>query len=105
MSVDDLGFVLLGGAWVAKHFEVYSRFDMTIPDSERLTLGDEFKTLTAGANYYPIPHTDNIRINAEVLYMFDGETGSIVEPNVFSSVRGSPAGDQVVFRTSAVVRW
>jgi hypothetical protein len=104
-SVDDFGFVLLGGVWVAKHFEMYSRFDMTIPDSDRLTDGDEFKTLTAGLNFYPFPHTDNIRINFEGLYMFDPEADSIVAPNVFSSVRASPAGDQAVFRTSAVMRW
>jgi hypothetical protein len=105
MSVDDFGFVFLGGTWIAKHFEAYSRFDMTIPDSDRLTEGDEFKTLTAGLNFYPHPHTDNIKLNFEGLYMFDAEADSIVKPNVFSSVRASPAGDQVVFRTSAVMRW
>jgi hypothetical protein len=105
ISVNDLGFVLLGGVWVSKHFEIYSRFDMTIPDSDRLMEGDEFKTLTAGVNFYPFPHTDNIRVNVEGLFMFDAEANSIVEPNVLSSVRESPAGDQAVFRTSVVIQW
>ncbi len=105
ISVDDVGFVLLGGVWVSKRFELYSRFDMTIPDSDRQTEGDEFKTFTSGVNFYPLPHTDNIRLNFEALYMFDAEADSIVQPNVFSSVRDSPAGDQMVFRTSAVMRW
>jgi hypothetical protein len=104
-GVDDFGFVLLGGVWVAKHFEMYSRFDMTIPDSDRLTGGDNFKTLTSGVNFYPKPHTDNIKIGAEVLYMFDAEADSIVEPNIFDSVRASPAGDQVVFRLQGVLQW
>jgi len=104
-GVDDFGFVLLGGVWVAKHFETYSRFDMTIPDSGRSTEEDEFKTLTAGVNFYPLPHTDNIKIGSEILYMFDAEADSIVEPNKFSSVRSSPDGDQLVFRTQAVLQW
>jgi hypothetical protein len=104
-SVEDLGFVLQGGTWVSKHYELYSRFDITIPDSDRPTEGDEFKTLTAGVNYYPIPHSDNIKLSLEGLYMFDAEADSIVAPNVFSSVRGSPAGDQVVIRGSAMIRF
>jgi hypothetical protein len=105
INADDIGFVLLGGVWVSKHFEVYSRFDITIPDSDRPTEDDEFKTLTAGVNFYPFPHTDNIRLNTEALYMFDAEANSIVEPNIFSSVRESAAGDQMVFRTSFVIQW
>ena len=105
VSADDFGFVLQGGAWVAKHFELYSRFDITIPDSDRPTKGDEFKTVTAGVNFYPIPRTDNIKVSLEGLYFLDAEASSIVDPNVFSSVRASPAGDQWVIRTQAHIRW
>ncbi len=105
ISVNDYGFVVQGGAWVSKHFELYSRFDMTIPDSDRPTEGDEFKTATAGINFYPIPHTDNIKLSLEGLYMFDAEADSIVAPNIFSSVRESPAGDQVVIRNQAQIIW
>ena len=59
IKADDYGFVLQGGAWVAKHVEVYSRFDMTIPDNDRPTENENFKTLTTGGSFYPIPHTDN----------------------------------------------
>jgi hypothetical protein len=104
-SVDDVGFVIQGGAWVADHFEVYTRFDMTIPDDDRPTQGDEFKTITTGFNFYPIPHTDNIKIGTEVMYMFDAEADSIVEPNTFSSVRASPDGGQWVIRTQAQILW
>jgi hypothetical protein len=97
--------VVQGGAWVAKHFEVYSRFDMTIPDRDRPTEDGDFKTITAGINFYPIPRTDNIKFLFEGLYMFDDEAGSIVEPNTFSSVRASPDGDQWVLRAQAQIRW
>jgi hypothetical protein len=103
-TFDDYGFVFLGGVWIAKHFEWYSRFDMTIGDNDRSEGGD-FKTLTSGINFYPLPHTDNIKIGSEVLYMFDAEADSIVSSNTFSSVRSSPDGDQVVFRLQAVMQW
>jgi hypothetical protein len=105
VSFDDTGFVLLGGVWVATHYEVYSRFDITIPDDDRPTEADDFRTLTVGANYYPVPHSDNIKIGLEALYMFDAEASSIVAPNVNSSVRASPAGDQWVVRLQATIRW
>jgi hypothetical protein len=104
-GVNDFGFVLLGGVWVSKHLEMYSRFDMTIPDRDRPTEGHDFKTLTAGVNFYPLPHTDNIKIGTEALYMFDAEADSIVSPNIFDSVRASPDGGQWVFRTQAVMQW
>jgi hypothetical protein len=104
-SVDDIGFVVQGGAWVSKHFEVYSRFDMTIPDDDRPTENDDFRTITTGVNFYPIPRTDSIKWGAEVLYMFDAEADSIVRPNTFSSVRASPDGGQWVVRTQAQLLW
>ena len=105
MSVSDFGFVLQGGVWVAKHFEFYSRFDMTIPDNDRPVENENFRTLTAGLTYYPIPHTDNIKVMAETQYFFDPEAYSIVEPNIFTGVRASSAGDQVVFRIQTSLRW
>ena len=102
---NDFGFAVQSGMWATKHLEPYVRFDMTIPDSDRPLHGENFRTLTAGLNYYPFPKTDNIRFNTEFLYMFDAEAESIVEPNVFSSVRDSPSGDQMVVRTSFVIRW
>ena len=104
-TANDFGFVLQGGVWVSKHVEVYSRFDMTIPDNDRLLEGDDFRTLTAGVNYYPLPHTDNIKFSTELLYMFDAEADSIVQPNVFNSVRASPDDDQWVIRTQGSLRW
>jgi len=102
---DDTGFVLQGGVWVATHFEVYSRFDITIPDDDRPKESDHFRTFTVGSNYYPVPHTDNFKLGLETLYMFDAEASSIVEPNINSSVRASPAGDQWVIRLQATIRW
>jgi hypothetical protein len=105
ISADDFGFVLQGGTWVAKHIELYSRFDMTIPDSDRPVENDVFKTYTIGASFYPIPRTDNIRLSLEGMYMPDAEASSIVEDNIISGVRASPDGGQFVIRTQAHIRW
>ena len=104
-SVNDYGFVFQGGVWVAKHFELYSRFDMTIPDNDRPVENENFRTLAAGLTYYPMAHTDNVKLLAETQYFFDPEAYSIVQPNVFTGVRASPAGDQYVFRIQASLRW
>jgi len=105
ISYKDMGFVLQGGAWVSTHFEAYSRFDITLPDDDRPTENEDFRTLTGGFAFYPYPYTNNFKINTEVLYMFDAEAESIVGPNVNSSVRASPEDDQWVFRTQASLRW
>ena len=105
ISADDFGFVVQGGAWVAKHIELYSRFDMTIPDSDRPTENDDFKTFTIGTSFYPIPRTDNIKLSLEGLYMVDAEASSIVTPNIISGVRASPEGDQFLIRAQAHLRW
>jgi hypothetical protein len=89
----------------AERFELYSRFDMTIPDKDRPTEGKDFKTITAGVGFYPIPHTDNIKLSLEGVYFFDAEADSIVRPNTFTSVRASPAGDQFAIRAQAHLRW
>jgi len=101
---EDYGFVLQGGAWLCEHFEGYSRFDMTIPDKDRPTEGNDFRTFTTGLIYYPFPESDNIKLTTEFLYMPDAESDSIVEPNRFSSVTPA-AGAQRTVRVQALLRW
>ncbi len=101
----DLGFVLQGGAWVARHLELYSRYDIVVSDDDRPVENKDFSTLSVGLNIYPHPHTDNIKFGTEVLYMFDPEAESIVTPNTFNSIQASPDGGQWVVRTQAHLRW
>ncbi len=101
----DLGYVLQGGVWVSKHFEWYSRYDQVIPDNDRLVENEDFKTFSTGINWYPFPHSDNIRFGVEGIYMFDAEADSIVEPNTFNSIQASPEGDQWVIRGQGHFRW
>jgi hypothetical protein len=104
-NVKDLGFVLQGGAWITEHFEWYSRYDQVIPDNDRPAENEDFRTFSTGINWYPLPHTDNIRFGVEGVYMFDAEADSIVEPNTFNSIQASPKGDQWVIRAQGHYRW
>ena len=101
----DLGFVFQGGMWTGRHTEIYTRYDITRPDSDRPEEGDSFRTITAGLNYYPKPHTDSIKFQGELLYMLDPEAESLVQPDTLTSVRASPDGGQFVIRTQAQLRW
>ena len=101
----DLGFVFQGGMWTGRHTEIYTRYDITRPDSDRPEEGDSFRTITAGLNYYPKPHTDSIKFQGELLYMRDPEAESLVQPDTPTSVRASPDGGQFVIRTQAQLRW
>jgi hypothetical protein len=76
-----------------------------MPDKDRLVENEDFRTLSTGVNFYPLPHTDNIRFGVEALYMFDAEADSIVEPNTFNSIQASPEGGQSVIRGQVHYRW
>ena len=91
--------------WTGRHTEIYTRYDITRPDSDRPEEGDSFRTITAGLNYYPKPHTDSIKFQGELLYMLDPEAESLVQPDTLTSVRASPDGGQFVIRTQAQLRW
>jgi hypothetical protein len=101
----DLGLVVQGGFWTSKRTEVYGRYDLTRPDSDRPVEGDSFRTITAGLNFYLKPHSDSIKLQGELMYMMDPESESLVQPDTLTSVRASPDGGQFVFRTQAQLRW
>ena len=63
---EDLGFLFQGGMRTGHHTEIYTRYDITRPDSDRPAKGDAFSTMTVGLNYYPKPHTDSIKFRGEV---------------------------------------
>lgn len=77
---------------------------MTIPDPDRPTEGDKFRTFTTGIAYYPFPAYDFIKWSTEWLYMFDSEVDSIVQPSKFTSVAAAD-GAQWVIRTQFNIRW
>ena len=104
-SYKDYGYVLQGGAWIADHFEWYARYDQVIPDNDRPVENEDFRTVSTGINWYPMPHTDNIRFGVEGIWMLDAEADSIVQPNTFTSVQASPEGDQWVIRAQGHYRW
>ncbi|MCB9837849.1 MAG: hypothetical protein H6813_00785 [Phycisphaeraceae bacterium] len=50
-DTDDFGIVAQGGIFVSDDWEVFGRWDLVSPDSNRAG-NDDFNTITVGANYY-----------------------------------------------------
>lgn len=97
-ELDDMGFVLQGSYYVTDRVEPYLRFDAVFPDPRRTERNDEFKTLTAGFNYYPFPGSSSLKISCDMMYMFDDEADSLVNPSNNAGVLPSSAGDQIAVR-------
>ncbi len=91
---DDFGFVAQGGYFVTENLEPYARFDAVIPDEDREMEDDEFRTITAGFNYYPFPGTIAAKFSFAALWFLDDERGSLVSPSTNVGVLESRDDDQ-----------
>ncbi len=102
MFVDDFGVVAQGGYFVTDDVELYGRYDVVLPDSERadnpMERGGIFQTLTAGCNHYITPASNSLKLSGDVVYFFDSEADSLVQPSDRTSVRASDEGGQFAFR-------
>ncbi|TVQ30177.1 MAG: hypothetical protein EA376_13890 [Phycisphaeraceae bacterium] len=70
-SSDDFGYIIHGGVYIAEDVEVFARWDHTFN-------GDDFRTITAGFNYYVHGHA--AKVTADVQWFLDdafagGSTG------------------------------
>ncbi|MCC5822127.1 MAG: OprO/OprP family phosphate-selective porin [Phycisphaerales bacterium] len=86
-DLDDLGFVVQGGVFVADQTEVFARYDRVMPDSDRApSVGDrvdDFGTLTLGVNHYLVPESHAAKLTVAGMYHFDSvsNTGGVVRPS------------------------
>lgn len=94
----DYGLVVQGGVYLAERIEPFVRFDAVFPDSDRVSRNQEFKTLTAGFNYYPFPGSNAAKFSFDIMYMFDDEAGSLVNPSSNAGVLASNSDDQLTIR-------
>lgn len=72
---DDFGGLVQGGVFVTDQTEIFGRWDAVFPDDSREN-GDEFHTLTAGANYYFVPGSRAAKLTADVVWYLDDQAGS-----------------------------
>lgn len=75
-STSNYGWLVQGGVFLAERWELFGRFDMTIPDDD--LDADEFSTITVGVNHYVIPESHAVKFTADVQYLIDELDKSIV---------------------------
>ncbi|MCC6952127.1 MAG: hypothetical protein IT433_11880 [Phycisphaerales bacterium] len=94
---DDFGAVLQGGYLVSDQCEVFLRYDGVFPDDD--SGGDDFHTLTAGANYYLSPESHAAKFSADIQYYFDAEDAAgIISPSTGSNLLADTEDGQIALR-------
>jgi hypothetical protein len=85
-SVDDFGAIVQGGVFFTDDWEFFGRWDGIFPDDDA-TSGDDFHTLTFGANHYFFPGSHAAKFTADVQFSLEDQSG-------VSSVAGFSVPDQ-----------
>lgn len=71
---DEFGAMIQGGVYVSDDVEIFGRYSVIIPDSNRAA-DDNFNTLTLGANYYI--HGQAVRFTVEGQLFLDATTDTV----------------------------
>ena len=85
-STDDYGAIVQGGFFVTDDWELFGRWDGIFPDDDA-TSGDDFHTLTFGANHYFFPGSHAAKFTADVQFSLEDQSGA-------SAVTGFSVPDQ-----------
>jgi hypothetical protein len=87
----DWAWLIQGGYFVAPQLEVFGRFDMIIADDDRPFAVDEFRSITAGLNYYMAPESHAAKFTAQMIYFLDdAPVGPVIPTDVGL---GAPQGN------------
>jgi len=94
-DADLYGFVLQGGVYVSEDWELVGRFDHLINEDD---LGDDFSTITVGANYYIHGHA--AKFSVDLAWYLDNtvDTGGTVGQNTGIGLLSSTDDDQYAIR-------
>jgi hypothetical protein len=98
-SFDDFGALLQGGVFVAEKTELFARWDGVFPDDSR-SAGEDFHTLTVGANHYFFPGSHAAKFTADVQWFFNDQVGSgdVVKVNEGIGLAPTSEDDQISLR-------
>jgi hypothetical protein len=92
-SFDDFGVVVQGGFYVTDKDELFARYDVVIPDSDRPNnagtgSADPFNTITLGVNHYFAGHA--AKFTGDLQYALDAMTDTaLVGPDTGAGYLGS----------------
>ncbi|MCB9838610.1 MAG: hypothetical protein H6813_04660 [Phycisphaeraceae bacterium] len=90
VDIDDYGFVIQGGVYVAEDWELFARYDIFINDS---AVGDDFSTISFGANNYIHGHAAKFTIDANYYLNDTAGTGGAVGASTGIGLLGNGAND------------
>lgn len=99
---DDFGIVAQGGVFISDKDELFARYDIVIPDSDRMNTGgtgdaDPFSTLTVGINHYFAGHAAKLTFDGQ--YCFDAISDTaLVAPDSGIGFLGSSEDGEVILR-------
>ncbi|MCC7388889.1 MAG: hypothetical protein IT431_08980 [Phycisphaerales bacterium] len=96
---DDFGAMLQGGVFLTDRWELFGRWDAVFPDDSR-SAGEDFHTLTVGANHYFFPGSHAAKFTADMQWFLDDQagSGSIVRVNEGIGLAPTSEDDQLSFR-------
>lgn len=96
---DDFGALLQGGAFVTETTELFARWDAVFADDSRAA-GQDFHTLTFGANHYFFPGSHAAKLTADVQWFLDDQVGSgdVVMVNEGIGLAPTSQDDQISLR-------
>jgi hypothetical protein len=80
-STDDFGALIQGGVFISANTELFGRFDIVVPDSDRA--GDDvFNTITVGVNHYFIPESHASKLTVDLQFFLTAPADNdLVNPN------------------------
>ena len=96
---DDFGALVQGGVFVTELTELFARWDAVLPDDDR-AVGEDFHTITFGANHYFFPGSHAAKLTADVQWFLDNqsESGDVVKVNEGIGLAPGAEDDQLSFR-------
>ena len=88
-----------GGVFLTDRWELFGRWDAVFPDDSR-SAGEDFHTLTVGANHYFFPGSHAAKFTADMQWFLDDQdgSGSIVRVNEGIGLAPTSEDDQLSFR-------
>lgn len=96
-DLDDFGLVVQAGFFLSDKDELFGRYDVVIPDSDRAGDPDSFSTLTVGYNHYFARHA--AKFTADVQYAFDAITDTAAVPtDTETGLLGDSDSGEIVLR-------
>ncbi len=90
----DSGYIAQGGFFISERTELFGRFDIIVAGDDRPDDLGNFRTLTAGANYYFFPGSHALKFTTNLIWFLDPQATSLAPTSSNTGLLPSPANGQ-----------